>query len=430
MAKKKFNIDYAFRDPRLFAMALGDLDTWQVWLAVLLAAFGLPLDAQQQQLFAAVSGGRRPPSKRVNELWCIAGRRSGKSRMAALIACFLALFVRYKMAPGETGMVLVVSPSVDQAAAVFNYIKGFLEASLALRKEIANVKAREIELKNGVVITVHSSSHRTVRSRTVVAAVLDEVGFLRDETSAGSPDIETYRAIRPALKRPGETGMLVAISTPYRKVGLLYQKHRDFFGTDSDEMLVVQGSTTTFNPALTEEEINAERLNDPAGAAAEWDALFRTDVGAFLDDASIDSSIDFDRPLELPPLPAGKVFYRAFCDASGGVDRDSYTVSIAHKEGDRFVVDLVRGSKGRFDPQAKTEEYAELLKEFRIGAIVGDHWGQEWVQSMWRRCGITYTKSDLRKSDIYLETLPLYVRGLVRLPNHPTLIRELQLLER
>ena len=192
----------------------------------------------------------------------------------------------------------------------------------------------------------------------------------------------------------------------------------------------MQGATTTFNPALTEEEIDAERINDPAGAVSEWDALFRSDVGAFLDDASIDASIDYDRPLELPPLPAGKVFYRAFCDASGGVGRDSYTVAIAHKEGDRFVVDLVRGTKGKFDTQAVTEEYAALLKEYRIGAIVGDHWGQEWVQGAWRRCGITYTKSDLRKSDIYLETLPLYVRSLVRLPNHPTLIRELRLLER
>ena len=71
-----------------------------------------------------------------------------------------------------------------------------------------------------------------------------------------------------------------------------------------------------------------------------------------------------------------------------------------------------------------------MLKEYRIGAIVGDHYGQESVQGAWRRCGITYTKSDLRKSDIYLECIPLFTRGLVRLPDHPTLIRELRLLER
>jgi hypothetical protein len=39
------NIDRAFRDKRLFAAALGNLDTWQVWLTVLCAAFALPLTA-------------------------------------------------------------------------------------------------------------------------------------------------------------------------------------------------------------------------------------------------------------------------------------------------------------------------------------------------------------------------------------------------
>ena len=38
--------------------------------------------------------------------------------------------------------------------------------------------------------------------------------------------------------------------------------------------------------------------------------------------------------------------------------------------------------------------------------------------------------SDIPKSQIYLETLPLWTRGLVSLPDHKTLIRELRLLER
>jgi hypothetical protein len=36
----------------------------------------------------------------------------------------------------------------------------------------------------------------------------------------------------------------------------------------------------------------------------------------------------------------------------------------------------------------------------------------------------------LAKSDIYLECVPLFTRGLIRLPDHPKLIRELRLLER
>jgi hypothetical protein len=36
---------------------------------------------------------------------------------------------------------------------------------------------------------------------------------------------------------------------------------------------------------------------------------------------------------------------------------------------------------------------------------------------------------ELPKSQIYLECLPLFGRGLVRLPNHQRLLRELRLLE-
>ena len=247
-------------------------------------------------------------------------------------------------------------------------------------------------------------------------------------SSSANPDQETYRAVLPSLATTN--GMLIGISTPYRKVGLLHQKHKDHFGVSDDEVLVVQGASTMFNPQLSEKILAAQRAADPTSAASEWDALFRSDISAFLDDAVIDHAIEYGRPLEIPPMAPGKAFYRAFCDASGGVGRDAYTLAIAHKENDTFVVDLVRGTRGAFDPQTVTEDYAKLCKEYRIGAVVGDHYGQEWVQGAWRRCGITYTKSDLRKSDIYLECIPLFTRGLVRLPNHPTLSRELRLLER
>ena len=63
--------------------------------------------------------------------------------------------------------------------------------------------------------------------------------------------------------------------------------------------------------------------------------------------------------------------------------------------------------------------------------MVGDHYGAEWVQQAWRECGIDYVVSDLNASMIYLEALPLFMRGLVELPaDHLALLRELRLLER
>src|SRR6516164_6949385 len=418
-------IDHVLADKRLLGAGLGPLATWQTWLIALKAAFGRPLTDEEREVFHnTIAGERDLPKRRVRELWCVAGRRSGKSRMAAATAIFLGLFQKHRLSPGERGVVLVLAASVDQARVVFNYVKGFLEASLALAREIVAIKQFEIELKNGIVIGVHSNSYRTVRGRTLVAAVFDETAFWRDESTA-TPDTETYTAVLPSLATTN--GMLIGISTPYRKVGLLYQKHRDHFGIDDDDVLVVQGASQLFNPSLSDATIAAQRAADPTAAGAEWDAEFRSDIGAFLDDELIDAAIEYGRPLELPPVDG--VIYRAFVDAAGG-GPDSYTISIGHKEGDVYIIEVVRGTSGKSDPQSVTEEYAKLCRQYRIRSVTGDNYARDWVAGAWRKLGFEYIRSPRPKGAIYLESLPVFTRGLARLPNNARLIRELRLLER
>jgi hypothetical protein len=419
-------IDAAIDDPALLGAALTPVASWKTWRTVLKASFGIQLDDDEARAFADVAGSRSSPAKRVRELWAIIGRRGGKSKIAAALAVYLAAFTRPKLSVGEIGMVLVLAASRDQAQTVFSYIKGFLDASPILRKEIAGQSVSEITLKNGIVIAVHANSFRTIRGRTLIAAIFDEVAFWRDETSA-TPDLEVYRAVMPALATTD--GLLIGISTPYRKLGLLHQKHRDHFAVDGDEVLVVKGNSKQFNPTLSDGTIEAQRQADPTSAASEWDAEFRADISTFLDDELIDAAVEHGRPLELAPR-SYPIFYRAFTDVSGGTGRDSYTIAVAHKEGDRYISDLVRGTQGRFDPQQITNGYAKLLKEYRVDTVVGDRYAAEWVAAAWRDTGINYTQSDLSKSEIYLEVLPLFTRGLVRLPDHSKLLRELRLLER
>ena len=422
-----FTIDRALLDHRLLGAALGDAATWATWLVVLKAAFGLALSDDELKVFTAVAGNRNPTRQRVRELWAVCGRRGGKSRIAAALAVYFAAFVRHKLAAGERGMVLVLAASQEQARTTFSYSLAFLQRSPVLRKEIASVTRQEITLRNGIVIAIHTNSFRTVRGRTLCACIFDEASFWRDETSA-TPDTETYTAVLPSLATTN--GMLVGISSPYRKIGLMYAKHRSHFGVDGDDVLVVQGSSKTFNPSLTDEVIDAQRLADPTAAASEWDAEFRADLVGFLDDAVIDRAVDRNRPIELPPMPS-PAFYRAFVDAAGGaVGGDSYSIAIGHKEDQKFVIDVCRGRPGPFDPKVTTEDYAALCKEFRIGTVVGDLYSHQWVQQAWRDAGITYAVSDLSASMLYLEALPLWTRGLVSIPDHPTLLRELRLLER
>lgn len=420
------DVDTAISDPQLLGAALGDLTPWASWRVGLRGAFGHKLSAKDTKVFKRLAGGRKPPKKRVSELWVIAGRRSGKSRMAAAVSTYLAAFDDHsgKLVPGETGYVLCLAPSKLQARGVRDYVEGFMTSSPILAQQMLGVSAEEIRLAGNVAIGVHPNSFRTVRGRTLLAVVLEESAFMRDETSA-LPDVELYRAVLPALATTG--GMLIGISSPYRKVGLLHQKYRDHFGKNDPDILVIKAPTQLLNPTINKGVIDRARKSDPEAALAEWDAEFRTDLTSLLDDALIDDAIEYARPLELPPRDGNS--YTAFTDASAG-RHDHFTLSIAHREADRIVIDVVRGRRPPFNPRDVAGEFATLAKDYRCRRVVGDNYSGEWVAGAFKDAGMPYIRSELPKSGLYLEMVPQFARGNVSIPNHPTLIREVRLLER
>jgi hypothetical protein len=341
---------------------------------------------------------------------------------------FIALFWRHRLAPGERGFVLCLSATKAQAELIKSYALAFIEASPILRQQLVSVTGDEIELSNNITIGVHTNSFRTIRGRTILAAVFDEVAFWRDESSA-VPDLETYRAVAPSLAASG--GMLIGISSPYRSTGLLANRHRDHYGKDSGDVLVIQAPSMALNPTIDEAIIAQARAEDPASAASEWDGSFRTDLQSLLADDVIERAIDHDRPLELARQP--DIRYRAFVDASAG-RHDASTITIGHVIGDgdskSFIADVVRARASPHNPNEAAKDHAALARSYGITEVVGDNYAGEWVSQAFRDAGIGYKKSDLPKSQLYLEGISSFNRGVVNLPNDPALIRELRQLER
>ena len=359
-----FNIEDALTDAQLLGAGLGPIASWSTWLAVLKGAYGLPLSDGELATFQSVTGNRTPPTKRVDELWNVVGRRGGKSKIAAAIATFEGCCIDHsaKLSPGETGHVLVLASTVAQARVVYNYIRGFIEASPLFMQLVESVLAHEIRLRNHISISVHPSSFRSVRGRTLLCCIMDEVSFWRDDASA-NPDVETYRAILPSLATTN--GLLVAISTPYRKIGLLHTKWRDHFAVDDDTVLVTQGASRAFNPTLSKRLIERYSKDDPEAALAEWESEFRNDLSSLFDDALIDMAIDFSRPPELPPVPGIK--YRCFVDPSGG-RHDAACIAIAHRdqEDGLVIVDCLRGVAAPHDPQIVAGGFCQAGAHLRV----------------------------------------------------------------
>jgi hypothetical protein len=91
-------------------------------------------------------------------------------------------------------------------------------------------------------------------------------------------------------------------------------------------------------------------------------------------------------------VPAAGVTYSAFFDPSGGSE-DAMTLAIAHtatRPDERVIVDAVREVRPPFSPSAVVDDFAALLQRYRIGKVVGDHYGGEFVKEPFRKHGISY----------------------------------------
>lgn len=419
------NIIQTIDDPRLFAPWFKNRATWAAWIVFLKALFALPLTAQELSIFHALTGRTDPPTRQAAEAWLVIGRRGGKSFIVALVAVFLATFRDYRnhLAPGERGTVMILAADRKQARVIMRYVKGLLEGVPMLRRMIIAQREESIELSNRIDIEIHTGSFRAVRGYTVVAALLDEVAFWRSDESA-NPDREIVAALRPAMATIPNS-LLIGLSSPYARRGVLWDAYQQHYGKQSD-VLVLQAESRTMNPTLPQSVVDRAFADDPASAAAEYGAMFRSDVEGFLQPEWIDQATTAGVH-ELPPV-AG-VDYHAFADPSGGAS-DSFTLGISHREGDRHVLDVCRGSRPPFDPRAVVEDFSNVLRRYGCGRVVGDRYGAEWVSSAFRDAGVSYEPAELPKSDIYLNAEPLFAQGAVQLLDHRQLLTELRQLER
>lgn len=417
----------AMNDPEAFGPWFAG-PSWSAWRSILKAAHALPMTPEELATFSELAGGRAPPKHRVRELWIVAGRRAGKDSIASLLATYAATIEQAhfgRLRPGEQASIQCVAVDRDQSRIVLGYTKAFFRDIPDLGAMLARETRFGVELTNDIEITVATNSFRQARGRTILLAVFDECAFWRDEASA-SPDLEIYRAVMPGLATLPNS-MLVGISSPYRKAGLLYDKWRAHFGTDSDDVLVIQAASLALNPTLDPAIVAHAYEADPAAAMAEWGGMFRDDIGSYVPTELIEAAVDVG-VLVRPPKQG--TAYRGFVDAASGVGQDSFAVAIAHKDGNEIHVDLAHEIRPPFSPDAAVAECAALLKGYGLRSCVGDKYSAGFVIEGFAKQGITYTYSERDRSAIYVECLPLFTAGRARIIDSKKLVTQFASLER
>lgn len=400
---------------------------WIAWRSFVKTIFAEEQTPEELAIFRRCTGLDEPPNEVQRTSWLPVGRRGGKSRSEALIAVHLASCYDWTpfLAPGEIGSISVLADSRDHAGQIMNYVKGMLAGHPELKRLVKRPLAETIELEGQVEIEVVTASIKAVRSRTVIAALFDEIAFWQADETCANPDEEIINAIRPAMLTIPNS-MQIGASSRYARKGALWNAYRDWYGKPEGP-LVWSAPTVVMHPNVDRAFLEAERERDPLAFEAEYGEEFRSDVAAFVPLEVVRAAVN-DGVRERPRIPG--VMYRAFCDPAGGTGADSMTLAIAHTEGDRGVLDLLREIRPPFDPESAVEEFSQTLKDYGVGQVRGDHYAGDWPKRRFLHHSIQYITSAAAKSRIYLEWLPILNAGRCDLLDDPRLIFQASTLER
>lgn len=426
----KVGIIEACRDDNLLRPFLGeDLITWNRWMTVLRIIYGHAIGPRQHAIIEQCTG-RTPallPSTGFDAALLLTGRRSGKSRIAAIVAAYEGCLAGHEeqLSPGETGVVCCTAPTRYQATIVRNYVRAIFEAPL-LEPQVVRENADGFDLRNGISIQILAGDYRTVRGPTLVAAIVDEAAFFGyDHESKVKSDTELIRALRPALATV--RGKLIAISSPYARAGWCYATYKGHYGNNGGKTLVWNCPSRTMNPTLPQAVVDDAMAEDLAAAKSEYMGEFRDEVNALLPRTVVESVVV---PGRRELLPRMGTHYSAFADLSGG-RADDAALAIGHRGDDRkVIVDFLRRYRPPYNPQEVIANMAAALREYGCRWVTGDNYGAEFVAAAFTAQGINYSKCSQPKSALYLELLPRICSGEIELPDDEALINQLASLER
>jgi hypothetical protein len=438
--KIRLTMREALTHPELFGHPKGLIGpSWEPWRVLLIAMMGERLSDSERELFKTLTGRDYEPTERVEEFWAILGRRSGKTRAIATLACYIAVFVDFTdvLAPGERASLPIMSASMWQAGKCYQYLNGLFTEIPAFRELVIGQTADTISLSTRVDIECRPASFRTIRGGTFCAVIADEVAFWRNELSA-NPDTEILNGVRPGLATTG--GLLAGITSPWARSGEAYTIFSQHYGEKGDSaILVAHGPTKTFNSTISDKVLERAYKRDPVAAATEWGGEFRSDLESYINKETLEQHVIPNR-FELPPDK--KVEYFAFIDAAGGTGGDSMVLTIAHavlsKDGESYILilDAIR-ERARFNPEEFVAELCQLLASYGVGTVVGDAWGSQFVREQFEKRGVKYQLvADVdeewkAKTDLYRQLIPLLNSpGRLELLDHQKMVAQFVSLER
>lgn len=396
------------------------------------------------------------------EAWLVVGVRGGKTdRFAATITAYEATcggheaFVRGK---GRPVVCFDVAQDLRMARYSLHSIKAIIESMPWAMSAgwITNVTADRIDLKNNVTIATTPPTVKSIRGYDSPVGVGDECGVWWSDLDSANPDIEIFRQLS-SRQAQFEFPKLVGISSPWSKVGLLYQRWQA--GTNGTKLvcdrckdvrrencpecerirmphkgrLILHSTSAGLgNPLIRRPWLQAQLNADPANFRREYLAEFQDSLSGFLPSELVDRAVDRGT-LERPP--AERNVYIAAMDPA--FRQDTFAFTIVHMDPQKGVVqDVVRQWKPMvgmsLNPAEILPEIGRLLKQYRTFSVYSDQFQFEALLQLAYQHGFSIEGVDFTatsKADIYGNLKSLVAQGRIRLLDDADTVRELKQLE-
>jgi hypothetical protein len=420
-------------DPVTFIQKIvGDPTLSPAQMAVVKSVYGMHLSREEKEVFCQYTGRTRYPEKPFNDVIVLAGRRSGKSKLAAYLGLYEILEGKHEecLSPGEKGHVSCFSPTLRQSQQVIGYVKGAIGNNPALQSKIVKELSEEVFLSNRLVFGAYVSNSRSLRGFSIPCCVLDESCFFQVGEGPNA-DREIINAIRPGMSQFKNPRLLI-ISSPYVKNGQVWEDFQKFYGEDNAPVLIWRIPTRVMNTSISKEFLEKEQARDPDAFRREYEAEFIDSVSNFLPAQAVDNCV----AKGCFGLSYNERFhYTAALDA--GFRHDAFVFAVAHRDGnDKIIFDRIEGWRGTRDrPVLMKDAVANIvrvLNEYQVFSISGDQYCSQPLREAFAAQGIGFNEvpfTSALKREIFSSLKDRIMSEEIELLDHPESVKELKSLE-
>ena len=392
---------------------------------ILKMAHGLPLTPAERLIYLELAEDEAMPDGKVfgegidkRELSLILGRRSGKSVLCSVLACYAATREcwREKMTiAGEKAYIQLYATRELQSRAIIGQgvLNLMLNSKCSYLVDEAKGTANAVHLKNDLVIQSFPANSTSGRGLNSVMVVCDEFAFFQLVGPKCASGIQN--AIIPSMAQYHDCKIkpkACFIGTPMAAYGPHYDIYAE--GPRVFERLTLRAATRQINPLIPEASIAKERERDESSAEREYDAIFCQQVDNFFSQAEIDACfvLTGDSPFD------GSYSYFMSLDQAGG-GQDFFACTICHRHKDKIIVDVLREWDSK-DLDKIFYEIDILAKQYSVMTPSHDRYASGYVSNKLRAIGL---EPELRPllPVCYVNGKRLVKAGLLELPVHKNL---------